>query len=132
MDEAALRQFCDRWMAAWTGNRPERLIEFYAEDALYRDPARPHGLRGREEIYDYFVRLLARNPDWRWSVVDVWPLPGEGFVLKWRAHIPVGERFVEEVGVDLCELRDGRLWRNEVYFDRSAWHEAAAAEASRE
>lgn len=132
MDVPALREFCERWLAAWTGNHPERLLEFYAEDALYRDPARPHGLRGREEILDYFVRLLARNPEWRWTLVDIWPLPGEGFAAKVRIHIPVGERFVEEVGIELCELREGRLWRNEIYFDRSAWREAAAAEASRE
>jgi len=30
--------FCRRWLRAWEGNRPEGLIQFYSEDALYIDP----------------------------------------------------------------------------------------------
>lgn len=132
MDREALREFCERWLAAWTGDRPEVLIEFYCPDALYRDPARPAGLRGQEEILEYFQLLLARNPDWRWSVVDAWPLEEDRFVLKWRCRIPVGERVIEEVGVDLVELREGRIWRCEIYFDRTNWREAQAAEVSQD
>ena len=35
--------FCARWLPAWTGNRPEALLEFYARDAYYADPAVPDG-----------------------------------------------------------------------------------------
>lgn len=127
MDLPDLQDFCQRWLDAWSGNRPEALVDFFCPDGLYRDPARPGGLRGRDEILEYFLRLLARNPDWRFSLVELWPVPPESLVVKWRLRIPVGERVVEEVGVHLLELRAGRVWRCEVYFDRTGWREAQAS-----
>jgi len=31
----AARRFADAWLPAWTGNEPERLLEFYADDTFY-------------------------------------------------------------------------------------------------
>ena len=38
-------------------------------------------------------------------------------MLKWKAVIPAGERKVAEYGLDIVEVRDGKIIRNEVYFD---------------
>lgn len=108
--------FCSRWLPAWTGDRPEALIEFYAEDALYLDPARPQGIRGRERLLEYFRKLLARNPAWEWRALEVFPTE-QGFVLKWQADIPVPRGSVRVQGLDIVELRGERIVRNEVYFD---------------
>ena len=123
MTDSETREFCRRWLAAWTGNQPEKLREFYTEDAYYRDPARPAGLQG-PELLSYFRKLLARNPDWTWEAVETWPTP-KGFCLKWKARIPAGTGVVEETGLDIVEMRDGRISRNEVYFDRAALIESA-------
>jgi hypothetical protein len=116
-DEA--RAFCQQWLTAWTGNQPEQLLGFYAEDAFYRDPARPGGLQGHAEMRPYFVKLLAANPTWTWEPLEVFPTE-RGFSLKWQAAIPMGDRTVVEIGLDIVELADGRITRNEVYFDRMA------------
>ena len=50
-------QFCADWLAAWTGNEPEKLLAYYTDDAFYRDPARPHGLQGKVELRKYLERL---------------------------------------------------------------------------
>jgi len=113
------QRFCQKWLAAWTGNQPERLLEFYAEDAFYRDPARPGGLHGHAEIRPYFIKLLATNPAWTWQPLEVFPTE-RGFCLKWQAAIPMGSRTVVEIGLDIVELAEGRITRNEVYFDRLA------------
>lgn len=133
---AEVRDFCDRWLAAWTGNRPESLLEFYAPQARYRDPARPQGIAGHEELGRYFARLLAVNPAWRWTVVEVLPTPG-GCCLKWRAEIPAGSRTIEEEGLDIVDLEPGgphglRITRNEVYFDRAGLLAASRAASSTE
>ncbi|MBS2028064.1 MAG: nuclear transport factor 2 family protein [Deltaproteobacteria bacterium] len=125
MDPSQLTNFCDRWLAAWSGNRPDELITFYCTDALYRDPARPHGLRG-DEILPYFRRLLARNPEWEWRRAELWPIEN-GFMLKWKAKIPVGVQIVEEQGLDIVVFRDGKIARNEVFFDRAQLVAAATA-----
>lgn len=120
MKKADAEAFCDRWLPLWTGNQPEALAEMYAEDVFYRDPAVPGGLRGRAQLLAYLRKLLAANPKWRWYLVEVMETPA-GFSGKWRAEIPVGERMVEEVGLDIVEIDDeGLISRNEVYFDRTA------------
>lgn len=131
---AELRDFCERWLATWTGNRPQDLLSFYAPQARYRDPARPRGIEGHEALRQYFTRLLAVNPAWRWTVVEVFPTPG-GCCLKWQAEIPTGDATVVEQGLDVVELAPGgdhgwQITRNEVYFDRSALLAAARAVSS--
>lgn len=116
MNDDSLVSFCNSWLAAWTGNQPERLLSFYTEDAFYRDPAKPNGLKGHAELRAYFVKLLAKNPNWVWKAIEIIPT-GKGFTLKWEGTIPVGDQVVVETGLDLVELRAGKISRNEVYFD---------------
>ena len=118
MPSSALNDFCKEWLAAWTGNRPEFLLSFYAEDAFYSDPARPEGLKGHGGLLPYFQKLLSKNPDWVWKALEVIPTE-KGFTLKWEATIPLKEKMVRRVGADIVELRDGKISRNEVYFDPS-------------
>lgn len=116
---ADAREFAASWLPAWTGNDPERLASFYTDDAFYSDPAVPDGVRGRDALLDYFRALLARFPDWEWSLVEATPMV-RGFLNHWHATIPVGDRVIEVDGVCTVALRDGLIERNQVYFDRSA------------
>ncbi len=118
MDEKEILEFCKPWLIAWTGNRPEDLIEFYSEDAYYSDSAKPEGLKGRERIFKYFKKLLEANPDWVWEAVEVYPTK-LGFVAKWKATIPVGNQILIEHGMDIVEVVNNKIKRNEVYFDTS-------------
>ena len=123
MHEAEALKFCERWLAAWTGNQPGNLVGFYANHAFYRDPAKPHGIKGRDQLLLYFRKLLERNPDWVWTVSKLFPTK-DGFILKWKAEIPVGSRVLIEEGMDIVEVMFDKIVHNEVYFDRSNWLEA--------
>ena len=70
LDAAAARAFTDRWLPAWTGNRPELLTSFYAEDAIYTDPGIRSGAHGRAALLAYFRRLLARYPEVHAGAID--------------------------------------------------------------
>ena len=112
-------EFTERWLPAWTGNDPERLASFYAEDCFYSDPAVPDGLEGREALTGYFRVLLGRFPDWVWTNTDAVPLE-DGFLNFWHATIPLEQELTLECdGVCTVQLRDGLIARNLVYFDRS-------------
>ncbi len=112
-------EFASRWLPAWTGNEPESLAAFYSEDAFYLDPLIPGGIQGKEKLLSYFRKLLAQNPDWVWTQIEPIPLEG-GFLNKWLAKIPVGQRVLEIVGVCFVQFDDhGKIRRNEVYFDRT-------------
>ena len=118
MEKEEILDFCSKWLPAWQGNRPGILIGFYSDDALYIDPANEEGLKGRDQIFPYFKKLLAANPNWKWEPIEVFPTD-LGFVAKCKATIPVGTEVITEYGMDIVEIERGRIKRNEVYFDRS-------------
>jgi len=119
MTRTEAMEFCNGWLGAWTGNQPSLLIEFYHKDCLYRDPAIPEGLKGKDELFAYLRKLLAKNPQWVWKADDVFSFEG-GFALRWNATIPLGKAVVHEQGLDLVFIKNGLISRNEVYFDRTA------------
>jgi hypothetical protein len=121
-----LEQFCDNWLAAWTGNAPELLLPFYTEDALYRDPSTKSSIQGHIAMLSYFKKLLKNNPDWVWTREELMPTE-KGFTLKWKAEIPIGNKIIHEFGLDIVELSDGKISRNEVYFDTLALMNATIA-----
>ncbi len=118
MDENELFEFCNKWLQAWTGNDPDKLLEYYTEDALYVDPANRDGLKGKDEIREYFERLLDVYRDWVWRPIEVFPIES-GAIVKWECTIPVGPETLHEVGLDIVELEGKKISRNEVYFDRT-------------
>ena len=116
-------QFCRKWLAAWSGNQPEKLIQFYASNARYRDPATDGYLLGHDQLFAYFKKLLAYNPDWKWKEEEIM-LIETGFTLKWKAQIPVADTVIVEYGLDIVEIsadepKNPKITRNEVYFDRA-------------
>ena len=115
--EEQARDFAAKWHPAWTGNQPELLLSFYSEDAIYMDGGLIKPLKGHEEIRPHFEKLLSQNPNWVWRQRYTIPMQ-DGFVNHWHVSAPVGDKTVEIDGVCLVHLRDGKIYRNEVYFDR--------------
>jgi hypothetical protein len=119
MTKEKAREFASRWLPAWTGNEPEKLAAFYSDDAFYLDPAVPVGIQGKEKLLAYFRKLLAQNPNWVWTQIEAIPMEG-GFLNKWLARIPIGDKIIESIGVCFVQFDDGgKIRRNEVYFDRT-------------
>lgn len=110
--------FAEKWLPAWTGNNPELLASFYTEDVFYSDPVIPEGLQGKKALLEYFTTLLERNPNWVWTQTRSTPLQ-DGFANFWKAVIPTGNEIVICKGVCLVQIRDGLIYRNEVFFDPS-------------
>jgi len=120
MDKIVLQSFTEKWLSSWTGNQPEILLDFYTEDAFYSDPAKPNGLMGKEQLFAYFKKLLQRNPNWKWTIVEIFETE-KGFTLKWKAEIPIGLENLIIYGLDIVEITNNKISRNEVYFDRHDW-----------
>lgn len=115
-----IQQFCNEWLNAWSGNQPEQLLAYYSENTFYSDPAFPNGLSGKTELKNYFTKLLAANPNWKWEAVEIFST-AKGFTLKWRATVPVKNQTISFYGLDIVELEGNKISRNEVYFDRYEW-----------
>lgn len=116
MDKKKLLNFCDQWLLSWRGNQPYDLYTFYHPDATYIDPGLSKPLVGSDDIFDYLSKLLAKNPDWKWNREEIF-FYEQGFILKWKAEIPVKDKVLVTKGLDIVELKDNLIIRNEVYFD---------------
>ena len=112
-------EFANRWLPAWTGNKPLELADYYSDDCFYLDAGCPNGVYGKMELIKYFSKLLSQNPNWIWEQIE--PIPMEnGFLNKWKATIPVGNKEVICIGVCLVQFDENdKIKRNEVYFDRT-------------
>lgn len=121
-----LARFCDEWLAAWTGGDVEKLAAYYAEDCQYSDPSKPKGVRGRAELRRYLAKWLPQYAEMVWTRELLFPIEG-GFAVTWTARIPVRGEWLVERGMDLVLLDEqGKIARNDVFFDMSAWREALA------
>ena len=127
-DEA--REFASRWLPLWTGNRPEELATLYTNDLFYSDPVLREGLRGREAFLEYLRPLLRSNPDWVWRFERAIPLE-DGFLNHWILDRPIDGQIQIGRGVCTVQLRQGLIYRNEVYFDMAPFQHTRQARAQK-
>ena len=116
MELEKAKEFCERWLPAWTGNKPDLLISFYSDDAFYSDPFISQGLKGKDKILEYLRKFISFYPDWKYEYVEIFPTEN-GFTLKWKVSLPINNETVVDYGVDIVEISNGKITRNEVYFD---------------
>lgn len=67
-----IRQWMEKYIAAWTTNEPDDIRALFTEDAVYATrPYDPDAWRGREQIVDKWIASADEPEDWRfeWSVL---------------------------------------------------------------
>ena len=99
------------WLRAWTDKDVNRLLQFYAEDCVYKDAQTTDGLTGHAALRAYLTGLFAATPAMTYTPDDVWPIPG-GFYGRWYCGIEGAGRLR---GFDLVILDGDRIALNEVY-----------------
>jgi hypothetical protein len=111
MNAADIERFNADWLAAWTAKDVDRLVQFYAEDCVYKDPQTAAGLSGRQALRGYLTGLFGATPAMTYTPDEVWPIPG-GFCGRWYCEIAGGGRLR---GFDLVILNGDQIVLNEVY-----------------
>jgi hypothetical protein len=99
------------WLRAWTEKDVERLLEFYAEDCVYKDAQTAAGITGHAALRAYLTGLFGATPAMAYAPDEVWPIPG-GFCGRWYCDIAGAGRMR---GFDLVILDGDRITLNEVY-----------------
>lgn len=120
MEQAQITAFAEKFLSAWNTQEINRVLECYSDGLCYRDPGTAEPIHGSEAFQTYLGKLFAK---WtmHWAFREGYPLAGQdGCVLLWHARFQkTGKSECVEVdGMDLVLLRDGKIIRNEVYFDR--------------
>ena len=131
--EEFIRDFADRFLAAWNSRTAENVLGLTQPDVEWHDPSMPAPMRGQTEVRDWLEATWRALPDlafvevqapfgsfdalasaghWRMTGTFMGPFDPPGFA-------PTGGP-VEVEGVDLWDFRDGRLERVRSFYDVSA------------
>jgi hypothetical protein len=111
MNSSDIERYNGDWLRAWTDKDVDRLLQFYAEDCVYKDPQTAAGLTGHDALRAYLTGLFGATPAMTYTPDEVWPIPG-GFCGRWYCDIAGGGRMR---GFDLVILEGDRITLNEVY-----------------
>jgi len=122
MDVEEARRLTEAILSAWNRQDVEGVLACYTEDCVYLDPNTRGPVVGHEALRRYLSRLFQQ---WKmhWSLREFFLLEdGSGGAFLWHAQLTPasGGKTAEIDGMDLVAVREGKLSRNEVYFDRMA------------
>ena len=109
-----IADFNARWLKAWSDKDVARLVGFYADDCVYKDPQTAAGLKGQAQLAEYLTGLFAATPQMVYTPDETWPIPG-GFCGRWYCEIGAGGAGGRMRGFDLVILDGERIALNEVY-----------------
>ncbi|MEW6442394.1 MAG: nuclear transport factor 2 family protein [bacterium] len=115
-------QLAERFLSAWNTQDVETVVSCYTEDCKYLDPNTRGPVSGHPGLRRYLPRLFQQ---WKmhWSLREFFLFAEQnGGAFLWHAKLtPAGGGKTTEIdGMDLVIVREGRICRNEVYFDRMA------------
>jgi len=120
------------------------LDEIKTDPMLWQNQVHPDDLKKGIELWEKFLngeiekyeydkyRVQHRSGKWLWvtasgiavernleNKAEAIPME-DGFLNKWLAKIPVGDKLIECIGVCFVQFDEqGKIRRNEVYFDRT-------------
>jgi ketosteroid isomerase-like protein len=126
--QRAIEQYFQAWNTPDATARRPLLETSLAEDARYQDPATPEAITGRDGINQFIDATLRR-----FAGLSVELLHGYGrgrlVTVEWRMILPTPTGPSVTPGIDVVEMRDGRIARIVAYYDRgpAVWQQAARA-----
>jgi len=125
-----LQPFAERYLGAWNDHDASALLPLITEDIVYVDPALPDPAHGHAGVRKFMEDAFVAFPDLRFEETGL-PCIAAGsptVMVPWRmvgTHRgpldPPGfaatNRRVDVSGIDVWELRDGRVARYWAYYD---------------
>ena len=131
MDRDTMFTLADRFLHAWNTQEVDRVLACYTPDLEYRDPNTRGAVRGGEAMRRYLSKLFGR---WQmhWALREAHLFAdGQGCAVLWRAtfRVPGSDASIAIDGMDFVAVRDDRIARNEVCFDRAQLAPLLAAAA---
>jgi uncharacterized protein (TIGR02246 family) len=121
MDEKRMYQLAEQFLGAWNTQDVNRVVAVYTDDVTYVDPNTRGPVKGSDALRRYLTKLFGH---WKmhWSLREAYLFDDRnGCAVLWHATFqkPDGGPVVEADGMDFVRVRDDRIERNEVHFDRA-------------
>ena len=130
-ETSTLRDFTERYSAAWNGRDASAMDACITDDIVWFDPALPQPARGKAEVREFMEDSWRSFPDLRFSEPDppflveqddrvawAWRMQGTftGAPIDPPGFAPTG-RAVDLRGIDEWLMRDGRIAHYRAYYD---------------
>jgi steroid delta-isomerase-like uncharacterized protein len=128
--DPALREFTQRYMAAWNDLDEKAMAPLLTEDIVWYDPALPEPARGPAGVQQFMRDSWRAFPDLRFSEPDQPHLTATGDLVAWAWRMrgtnsgpidPPGfaatGKAVDVSGVDLWRMREGRIAHYRALYD---------------
>jgi hypothetical protein len=109
-----LEKFNAGWLKSWTDKDVPRLLAFYAEDCVYRDPQTPGGITGHGALRGYLTGLFGATPPMTYTPEEIWRTHN-GYCGRWYCAIGTNGEGGRLRGFDLVVIKNERIVLNEVY-----------------
>jgi steroid delta-isomerase-like uncharacterized protein len=130
-----IQRIVDLVLQLWNTGNPEIATQLYSDAAERNDPNGSEPARGAQQIGHYVAGIRTAFPDFRLEITERL-VEGDRIASHWRATgtqngeflgIPPTGRRVDISGVTLAQVKDGKVIRERVYFDRLAMLEQLGA-----
>ncbi|WP_188112842.1 nuclear transport factor 2 family protein [Mycobacterium simiae] len=121
MNTAEWRRLSDDCLDGWNRHDVDDVVAWYDEPFVYRDPNTRGDIQRHDALRDYLTKLFERW-EMTWSTCEVFPFDGsDGAAVTWNAtfRLRTGPGRVDIRGIDILVLRDGKIARDDIFFDRS-------------
>ena len=109
-----LEKFNADWLRAWTDKDVSRLLTFYAEDCVYKDPQTAAGIKGHAALREYLTGLFAATPPMIYTPEEIWTTHN-GYCGRWYCSIGNRGEGGRMRGFDLVVMKGDKIVLNEVY-----------------
>jgi ketosteroid isomerase-like protein len=123
--EEFLRDFVDRWAAAWNSHDPDTVMSLMHPEIVWEDLVFwPRVIHGHEELREYVDAIFRVMPDVHFDEVQVFTAPADGralFLFRQTCSAPARlgtDKTANTYGCDiLLAFRDGKLSRYLAQYD---------------
>lgn len=127
-----LREFSDRYLAAWNSHDPEAVAACATEDVFWDDPGLARPAQGRKELADFVAMGARAFPDYEFTLRGAPAISDDGRVAYVPVRMtgtntgpidppgfrPTGRSFSFDA-IDVWTFREGLLWRYRAAYDFS-------------
>lgn len=120
------QRIVDLVLQLWNTGNPEIANQLYTDNSEREDPNRSEPTRGGREIAQYIALVRTAFPDFKLEMKEK-IVDGDHIASHWTCTgthkgdflgIPPTGKRVEVNGMTLAQVKDGKVVRERVYFDR--------------